>query len=156
MNSNLFIGIIGIIGVVIIITAIYLTRKISSSTVPVSGGVKVTQMPTQMPTLKFRIKSLATGYYLGDNGMNAVSANALVFTEIASGNLVLLTSELILKYVEWNGKAMLTNDNQTGGYIATNTSGHTGPSNPFVQISSVQDVLSSNNAREFEVVKEYV
>ena len=151
MNSIL-IGIIGIVVIGIIFATIYfLTRKSPTSVNPTQM-----QIPTQMPTPRFRLKSAATGYYFGDKGMNSVKSNALVFTETASGNLKVSSSEWSLKYVEWNGKAMLTNDTKTGGYIATNTSGNVGPSNPFVQISSVQDVLSSNNASEFEVVKEYV
>ena len=107
----------------------------------------------------FKIQSVATGLYYGDMGMTKKITDATVFNENSTHNLTTGGSEWAIKYAESNGKAMLTNDSGTAGYII-NTQPKTGggpalASSPFMSIQSVANALSSANYNTFQVVKVY-
>ena len=105
----------------------------------------------------FKIQSVATGLYYSDKGMTPKIADAIIFTESPTHNLMTDKSEWTIKYAELNGRAILTNDSGTAGYIINTpqkTSG--GPalaSSPFIGIPSVAVALLPANAETFEVVK---
>ena len=116
--------------------------------------------PTPTVSKSFNIQSVATKLYYGDKGMTPNINNAIIFTENAAHNLTTNeTEEWGLKYVELNGKAMLTNDSETAGYIINTPPASSGgpalENSPFIAISSVADALSPENSNTFQVVKVY-